>query len=165
MQVLLNLCSVVIYRHNFRYNDLGLYMARRFSKNEGGVALILALIVMTMLSLLVISSLELLTTNIRITGNHIHDIQALYVADAGIENAIKQIRDNPTSPPETVSGTVTDSSENSYSYSASITGIDPIVITSTGTVKNLQRRIRAEVRLVGLPPTSVIVTSWVLVEM
>jgi Tfp pilus assembly protein PilX len=60
--------------------------------NERGVALILAMMLMMALSLLTINSFEMLSSSINIARNHKDDLQALYIAEAGIEDAILQLR-------------------------------------------------------------------------
>lgn len=59
-----------------------------------GVALLLALFIMMLASLLVISFVELTTTDLQITDNLYRRDQALYLADAGVEYAIYALQGN-----------------------------------------------------------------------
>ena len=52
---------------------------------SSGAALVIALIVMAMLSLLTVSTFDMLTINVQIAGNHAKELQASYIADAGVE--------------------------------------------------------------------------------
>lgn len=120
----------------------------------------LALIVMSVLSLLAISSFELLTASIQIIANHRHDLQAMYIADAGIEDAIDHLRDDPGWSAgldvEFPTG-----SGNTYTVSIDNSGYPIIVITSTGTIQNFQRTLEAEVEVIGSSsPYSVVMTYW-----
>jgi len=130
-------------------------------QDERGAALVLALIVMTGLSLLLMSSLEILTTSIQIAGNHIHDIQAMYIADAGVEDAIKELRANPN-----WNAGFTNKSFGAGSYTVTVTNTNPIVdVQSTGTVSNFSRTIQAEIQLDGDPGSSppyysIVINYW-----
>ena len=133
-------------------------------KEQRGAALIIALIVMTMLSMLTISSLEMLTISVQISGNHVHDLQALYIADAGVEHAISMLRTNPTVPsgiygpvefPVSSGNTYTMTIANSYLSDGTAN------ITSTGTVSNFQRALVVMVEITGSSsPYSVGTTYW-----
>jgi Tfp pilus assembly protein PilX len=119
--------------------------------NERGVALILAMMVMVALSLLTINSFELLTSSIRISRNHKDDIQALYVAEAGIEDAIIQLRGNRN---WTAGFVEKDFDGNKYTVVVTVVetvGTDNLVITllSTGKAGNFQRTLEAQVKIIG----------------
>jgi Tfp pilus assembly protein PilX len=124
-------------------------------ENQQGVALIIALIVMTTLSVLVIASLEMLTTNVQISTNHTHELQALYVAEAGVEDAISELRADSGwnagfTDKEFPTGT-------GNSYTVSVTGTSPKVIRSTGTVGDFQKTLQVQV---AVNSTSVRIESW-----
>jgi type II secretory pathway component PulK len=55
-------------------------------------ALLLAIFSLILISLLVTAFLELTTIDLQIISNHLMKNQALYIADAGIEYAIAQLR-------------------------------------------------------------------------
>ena len=59
-----------------------------------GAALLLAIFSLIIISLFVIAFLEVTTTDLQIISNHLTHTQGLYIADAGIEYAISQLRIN-----------------------------------------------------------------------
>ncbi len=61
-------------------------------KNEKAVALILAMFILVFISILVVAFLELLTSDLVITTNHLGRLRALYTAEAGVEYPISQLR-------------------------------------------------------------------------
>ncbi len=61
-------------------------------KNKKGVALTLTLFILIIVSLLCIAFLELTTSELQIVGNHFSRLQALNIADAGVENAIAHLK-------------------------------------------------------------------------
>lgn len=62
--------------------------------NRKGVALLLALFTLIIVPLLVVAFLELTTTDLQITDNHFSRNQALYIADAGVENVISILKND-----------------------------------------------------------------------
>ena len=64
--------------------------------NEKGVALILALFTMLFLSLIVVAFLDALTIDQQITTNDIRTLEATYIADAGVEMAVYELRQDET---------------------------------------------------------------------
>jgi len=126
-----------------------------------GAALVIALIVMSMLSLLTVSSLEMLTINIQIGNNHVHDLQALYIADAGVEDAIDRLRDDPSWDAGLSDVEFPAGSGNTYAVTIDNTEYPLVVITSTGTVFNFQRSLEVRVKITGSSsPYSVAITYW-----
>lgn len=59
--------------------------------NKKGVALLLALFTLIIISLLLLSFLELATTDLQIVSNHLTRDEALYTAEAGVEDAIVRL--------------------------------------------------------------------------
>lgn len=64
-------------------------------EQKKGVALLLALFTLVIVSLLLAAFLENTTTDLKITDNLLNRSKALYIADAGIEYAISRLRQNP----------------------------------------------------------------------
>ena len=125
-----------------------------------GAALVVALIVMSMLSLFVISSLEMLTTNLQINSNHVRDLQALCIADAGVEDAIDRLSDDPTWDAG-LSEEFPSSSGNTYTVVVDNSEYPSIVITSTGNVPNFERSLEVQVEITGSSvPYSIATTYW-----
>jgi Tfp pilus assembly protein PilX len=131
-------------------------------KSENGIALILALIIVTMLLLLTLSAFEMVTANAQISDNHIRDLQALYIAEAGIDHAIYELRykDYPATPipitgscgPGEYTATYTDTGDKGYS-------IDSRVSSMYGST-NENRKIEVYIRLLGEKPYIAVITSW-----
>jgi len=135
-------------------------MYRINKKSEKGVALILSLIIMTLLLLLTLSAFEMVAVNAQISDNYIKDLQALYIAEAGINHAILRQRINP----DNLSG-LTNISCGPGKYTFTITETDPVKmereIKSTGTIgTNSSRTIVANIKIYGSGPYAVLVTSW-----
>ena len=121
--------------------------------NERGVALILAMMVMVALSLLTVNSFEMLSGSIRISRNHKDDLQALYVAEAGIEDAIIQLRYDRYWH----AGFLDPGKDfNGNKYIVEVENPDPdsgsqdiVKITSTGKVGNFSRVLEAQAKIIG----------------
>lgn len=127
----------------------------------------LTMLIMAALSILTVSALELLTTSMRITGNHKRELEAIYVADAGIEDAVKELRNdrdwrtgfnNKDFLGSKYTVTLTQTSTDAFG--------NPIIkIESTGTTTiGFQRKLEAEVKVVQTPelalPYSVVMNYW-----
>ncbi len=77
--------------------------------SKRGVALLLALFVLVFVSMMVIIFLDVTTSDLQITNNHLKRTQALYLADAGVEYAVYRLRNSkkpnlPASATELPSG-------------------------------------------------------------
>jgi len=138
-------------------------------RNESGVALLLTMMLMLMLSLLTMSLYELLQTSVQITGNYELDLQTTYIADAGVEGAINELRYDP--------GWTTGFSNVSFSdgtYGVTILSnvLDPnpgifrkVKIRSDGTMSGFQRRLEVEVSIIDVGGSGsylIATTSWKL---
>lgn len=117
--------------------------------NKKGVALLLALFTLVIVSLLVVAFLELITTDLQIVNNHLVRNQALYLADAGIEYGISQLRINGKQNFSVIRD-LPSGSGNTYNVNYSSTSG---IITSTGTLTSGEQvRLEARVSVVGSPP-------------
>ena len=67
-------------------------MKNIISKNKKAVALVLAMFILVFISILVVAFLNLLTSDLVITTNHLGRLKALYIAEAGVEYAISRLR-------------------------------------------------------------------------
>jgi len=61
---------------------------KKNKSHRKGFVLVLALMLITLMSVLAITSFELVISTTRITNNHKKYLQALYVADAGVEHTL-----------------------------------------------------------------------------
>ena len=145
-------------------------ISRNGLRNESGVALLLTMMLMLLLSLLTVSLYELLQASAQITGNHKLDLQTTYIADAGVEDAINELRDDPewtTPDPMIVSF-----SDGQYEVNILSNVPDPnpgifrkVKIRSDGTVSGFQRRLEVEVDIIEMGESGgylVATTSWKL---
>ena len=130
---------MTFYHHSFYHR---LYQA---TKEQRGAALVVALIVMAVLALLTVSSLDMLTVNVQIAGNHELELKASYIADAGVEDAIDRLRDDPTWDAGLTDVEFPAGSGHTYTVAIDNSTYPLIVITSTGTVPNFQRSLEAQV--------------------
>jgi len=127
-----------------------------------GFVLIMTIFAMLFASLLIVATSDLLTTDILITNNLVSDAQALYVADAGIEYAIAQLRQNGTNWTGSAQPVAfpTGSGDN---YTITCTEDEGVnTISSTATLDSgFQKNLQAEVRVAGQSaPFRVSVLSW-----
>ena len=76
-------------------------MERNILKEERGVALIIALLMLLVLTLIGISSISTTTFETSISGNERVRTDAFYAAEAGIQVAISRIPDNTNPIPKT----------------------------------------------------------------
>lgn len=65
-------------------------------RDEKGLALILALFITVILTSAVALMLEAMWTDLRIAGNLHKELKAFYIAEAGIETALKELKADPT---------------------------------------------------------------------
>ena len=101
---------------------------RKDNKNRGSVMLI-AVFVIALLSALVIGMLQINTEEIQLMQNHIYASQAMAVAEAGLNDALSEIRADD----EWNSG-FTDKSFGSHTYTVTVSDSLPdLTIESTGT--------------------------------
>jgi Tfp pilus assembly protein PilX len=93
-------------------------------KNNGSVFLIV-IFVIALLSALVMGMLQMNTEELQLVRNHIYAVQALAIAEAGLNDALSEIRSNSS----WTTG-FTDKAFNGGSYTVDV---NDSTITSTGT--------------------------------
>jgi type II secretory pathway component PulK len=127
--------------------------------HKKGAALLLAIFSLILISLLVIAFLEVTTIDLQIISNHLMHTQALYIADAGIEYAISQLRiDNnwkkTPRPIELPSG-----SGNTYdvTYSAVSGKINSRATLTSGGEVNLEAKVSVKA---NASPYAVKIIYW-----
>lgn len=126
-------------------------------EKQDGIALILALFTLLFLSLLVVVTLDMSTTDQQIVTNQIKDMQATYIADAGIENSVYQLRQN--SSYTGTGGAVEFPIGSGNTYNVTVSGGDTII--STGTVGTFTRKLEAKYSLSGSSaPYTVRIIRW-----
>jgi type II secretory pathway component PulK len=97
---------------------------KRKRKNNGSVFLIV-IFVIALLSALVMGMLQMNTEELQLVRNHIYAVQALAIAEAGLNDALSEIRSNSS----WTTG-FTDKAFNGGSYTVDV---NDSTITSTGT--------------------------------
>jgi len=125
--------------------------------NEKGVALILAMFSMLFVSMLVISLLNVGGIGQQIVTNHTYDVRATYIADAGIETGIYELRQDNTYTG--TGGLVVFPAGSGSSYSVVVAGGS---VLSTGIVGDYTRIVSADYTLTGASaPYTVVLDNWV----
>lgn len=146
---------MTFYHHSF-YHSLC-----QSTKEQRGAALVVALIVMAVLALLTITSLDMLTINVQIAGNHENELKASYIADAGVEDAIDRLRDDPNWDAGLTDVEFPAGSGDTYTVTIDNSRHPLIAITSTGAVPNFQRSLEAQVKITGSSlPYSITIVYW-----
>lgn len=136
--------------------------------NRKGVALLLALFILILASLLVIAFLELTTTDLSITSNHLTRNQALYIADAGVEYAISILKSDksnfssgaiefPSGSANTYSVTYSSISGKIIPDSQSLGKITSVATLNSGQLLSLEAKVSVRG---GNPPYNVKIVSW-----
>lgn len=125
---------------------------------QKGLALLLALFTLIIISLLVVAFFELTTIDLQIISNHFRKNQALYIADAGVEYAISRLTSSRSSfnTPQIV---FPSGSGNTYrvTYSSSSGTITSVARLSSGQ----QVALSVKVSIVGSSaPYTVRIISW-----
>jgi len=102
---------------------------------KNAVALLLAMFILVFIAILVVAFLNLLTSDLVITTNHLGRLKALYIAEAGIEHAISQLRNNINWSVNSESTIFPSASASSYTVTYPKSGTTR-VIESRGQVGN-----------------------------
>lgn len=114
-------------------------------KSKKGVALLLALFSLIIVSLLFLAFLEITTIDLQIASNHLNKNRAYYIAEAGIEYGVSILRGNKSGFSQVLE--FPPSSGNTYNVTySSVSGR----ITSIGTlVSGGQVTLEAQVSVLG----------------
>jgi Tfp pilus assembly protein PilX len=112
-------------------------------KNNGSVFLI-TIFIIALMSAAVIGMLQVNTEEIQLMRNQIYAVQALAVAEAGLNDAFSELRDDSS-----WADGFTDKLFNGGSYTVTVSGTLPnLIITSTGTSsQGFVARVEADVTL------------------
>jgi Tfp pilus assembly protein PilX len=113
-------------------------------KNNGSVFLI-TIFIIALMSAVVIGMLQVNTEEIQLMRNQIYAVQALAVAEAGLNDAFSELRDDSS-----WADGFTDKLFNGGSYTVTVSGTLPnnLIITSTGTSsQGFVARVEADVTL------------------
>ena len=111
------------------------------AKNNGSVMLI-AIFTIALLSAIVIGMLEMNTEELQLMRNQIHSVYAIAVAEAGLNDAFAEIRND-----DTWTAGFTNEPFNGGSYTVTVADSLPnLAVTSTGTSsEGFVARVEAEI--------------------
>lgn len=112
-------------------------------RDEQGIALVMSLWIMALLSVLIIAFLTLATAEVRSANNQLQHSQAFYVAESGIAFARWGLN-NPTNPNGITGSTVKTGTVGAGSYSVTVTFTSPgtVDLDSVGVVGSARSRIK-----------------------
>ena len=128
--------------------------------NRTGSVLLVTLFLIAFSSLLVGGLLHALTSDLQIVRNHATSTKALFVADAGIEDAIAALRANRAWDAGFTQKELPAGSGHHYTVRV-VNNAPTAVITSTGVVSGFERRIEVRASVYGRSvPYSVRVMNW-----
>jgi len=121
-----------------------------------GVALLLALLTLIIISLLMVAFLEVTTIDLQITSNHFNRNKALYIADAGVEYAVWRLKSSKANSSQLMEFPL--GSGNTYnvtynSVSATLTSVGRLISGEQVTVE-------AKVSVTGSAPYTVKIIYW-----
>jgi hypothetical protein len=133
---------------------------RPAASGETGYVLLLTVFVLTFGALLIGTLLNVVGTDLQILRNHLGSTEALYVADAGVNDAISALRSDFTWDTGFTAKEFPVSSGSTYTVT--IVNTHPtVVITSTGVVRGYQRTIVATINITETSsPYPARVTEW-----
>ena len=128
-----------------------------------GVILVLTLFALAFMSVLVVAYLDALATDLQILQNHLVPMKALYVAEAGVADAMNELAQDHQWNAGWPAGK-TFPAGSSYEYVVEVDNQYPqVTITSTGVVAGFQKKIEVRVRVAGPPqstPYPRTISSW-----
>ncbi|MGA2775027.1 MAG: hypothetical protein ABSE81_03065 [Candidatus Omnitrophota bacterium] len=118
-------------------------------KDQKGMVLLLTFIIITTLTAIVAAFLYLNSTQLKSTGYDNDSYKALWLAEAGIQQVIYQLKMTPTyvTSPTPVSGSL---GGGTYSVTVSKSGTT-YILTSTGTMSGINRKIQQTMVLATAP--------------
>jgi len=121
---------------------------KELKSNTKGFVLLLTIFIMVMLATAIISLLTITAIDLNLITNHNCSLQAYYVAEAGIADAIDRIQEQGT--PSTIEWDSYFPIGTLNTYHVSLVLGPTIVVTSTGTVPaaNFSRKLEARVKVI-----------------
>lgn len=133
---------------------------KKSEKAAGGFILVLVLFAVLILSTLTIGLLNLTAIDASLAKNYMFSLQAYYIAEAGVADAIGMIRSTGAAP---VSWQSTFPSLTTNTYNIDVVNGSPTIIKSTGTVTNanFSKTLEVLVNVTGAAaPYNVSITQW-----
>jgi cytoskeletal protein CcmA (bactofilin family) len=114
--------------------------------DQKGAVMVLAVLFLLVLSMWGAATITLTRNDYLTTSNYIKEVQAYYLAEAGLEEAIAKIFGNPTDIPSSHSGSLT---TGSYAVAITESGHNPIIVVlnSVGSVGNINKTLNCELEI------------------
>lgn len=129
-------------------------MRQKEKKRNQGSVMIMAIFVIALLSALVTGMLQINTEEIMLMQNHVNASKAMAVAEAGLNDAFAQIRQDD----EWDDG-FDNKAFSSHSYSVDVSD-SPLTVESTGTLaQGFVAKIAAEIVVSGSNPHTISITT------
>ncbi|MEW6101768.1 MAG: pilus assembly PilX N-terminal domain-containing protein [Candidatus Omnitrophota bacterium] len=125
--------------------------------NKKGVALLLAIFTLLIVSLLAVAFLEVTTSDLQIINNHYNRNKALYIAEAGVEFLIDRLERNRSNF-SLRSYTFPAGSGDSYAVEYSATS--GIIISTGRLASGEQVTLQVKVAATGSRPYTVKILYW-----
>ncbi len=127
---------------------------------EKGFVFVMTVVTTLILATLIIAFLNITAIDLNLVKNHMCSSKAYYIAEAGIADAINQMRLNGLLADTQWQATFPPSTSDTYNVSVSQSST---VINSTGlaSVSNFSRALEVQVRVTGsVPPYRVSIKRW-----
>lgn len=110
-------------------------------KKQDGIILVTAVVVFLVVSILTIAFLSLIYTYIKIPIAYLNSAKALYIAEAGISDAIRYIGGGGDF-------SITEEfADGDYRATGEVLGDDSWILTSIGSYKDSQKSVRVELEI------------------
>ena len=129
-------------------------------KREKGFVFVMTVVTTLMLATLIIAFLNITAIDLNLVKNHMCSSKAYYIAEAGVADAINQMRLNGPLSDTQWQNTFPPSTSDTYDVSVSQSST---VITSTGLAfaSNFSRALEVKVRVSGSSsPYKVLINQW-----
>ncbi len=118
----------------------------RILNSQNGVATLIALIMMTMLTLIGLAAMNTSDDEVSIAGNELHEMQSFYASEAGLDAAsaiIQRNYDTTGVPPSTMPTGVLNINSCNVSFSTSDNGAATQEILTNGTMAGLHSLVKS----------------------
>jgi hypothetical protein len=127
-------------------------------KNTKGFILVLTLFTALILATLVIAFLNITSIDLTLVKNHMYSLQAYYIAEAGVADAIDRIQRGVSTNPPWVNPFPSGSSDT---YSVSVDPNSTITSTGLAAASNFSRTLEVKIKISGSsPPHTVSISQW-----
>jgi Tfp pilus assembly protein PilX len=121
-------------------------MISRLIKNQRGVATLIALIMMTMLTLIGLAALNTSDDEVSIAGNQLHEMQSFYAAEAGLDAASAMIQrnyDTVSTPPASMPQGTLSMNNCNVSFTTTDNGAATQQTLTSGTMSGLHSLVKS----------------------